>query len=137
MKNMTTKKITLALAALIFAGTAGLTPLAMAKPSGYTGPSANNNGGYTGPGPIVISIKEAGNQADDTWVTLKGKIINHMGDEKYTFQDASGTGIVEIDRKAWRGVSVGADDEVELLVEVDKDWGSVEFDVKSVRPLNK
>ncbi len=136
-KNVTCgNKVALVLAGVLFAGTVGMAPLAMAKQGGgYVGPSAS--GGYTGPGPVVMTIKEAGNQPDDSWVTFRGNIVNHKGDEKYTFQDASGTGVVEIDRKAWRGYRVGPNDVVELLVEVDKDWGSVEFDVKSVTPVSK
>ncbi len=116
--------------------TAPLAGAAYAAQGGYTGPGATH-GGYTGPGPKVIGIKSAGNQADDTWVTLQGTIINRMGDDKYTFQDSSGTGIVEIERKAWRGQQVGANDTVQLLVKVDKDWGSVELEVESVKVIGK
>ncbi len=115
---------------------APVTEIAHAKKGGYTGPGVNQ-GGYTGPGPKVISIRDAGNQADDTWVTLQGTIVNRMGDDKYTFQDSSGTGIVEIERKAWRGLQVGADDVVQLLVKVDKDWGSVELEVETVKIVGK
>ncbi len=103
------------------------------KGGGFQGPSVK--GGYKGPGPAVLGIKDAGTQADDSWVTLKGKIINHKGDDMYTFQDASGTGIVEIENKAWHGVMVGPDDMVELLVKVDKDWGNVELEVKRVTKM--
>ncbi len=101
---------------------------------GFTGPSGKT-GGFTGPGPAVIGIKDAGNQPDDAWVTLQGKILNNLGDDKYTFQDASGSGVVEIERKAWHGVSVGPNDKVSLLVKVDKDWGSVELEVKTVQRM--
>ncbi len=130
------KTIPLLLAAILFTGALASTPLAQAKQyGGFHGPA--EKGGYTGPGPVIMTIKDAAGQADDTWVTFRGKIINHKGDEMYTFQDASGIGVVEIDRKAWGGANVGPQDEVELLVEVDKDWGSVEFDVKTVRLIQK
>ncbi len=136
--NTTHKKISFVLAAMLLTGALGTTSMAFAKGNkggGFTGPS--DSGGYTGPGPAIMTLKEGASQADDTWVTFRGKIVNHKGDDKYTFQDASGMGVVEIDRKAWRGAKVGPQDEVELLVEVDKDWGSVEFDVKSVKLLTK
>ena len=57
---------------------------------------------------------------DEAFVTLKGKIITRIGHEKYTFQDESGTIIVEIDDDDWRGVSVKPSDVVILEGEVDK-----------------
>ncbi len=102
------------------------------KGGGYTGPGAGAVGGYTGPGPAIMTIKKAAEQPDDAWVTLQGKIINYKGDEKYTFQDASGTGTIEIDRKVWRGGNVGAQDTVKLLISVDKDWGATELEVKRI-----
>ncbi len=135
------KKNTSVILTALFVGVVALAPMggeALAKGNkngGFNGPTAE--GGYTGPGPKLMTMKEGATQADDTWVTFRGKIVNHLGDEKYTFQDASGTGTVEIDRKAWRGVQVGPNDEVELLVEVDKDWGSTEFEAKTVKIVNK
>ncbi len=135
-KNKTTgKAISLVLAGLVFAGATALAPVAMAQGGGFKGPK--QSGGYTGPGPEIVSIKEAAKLNDDAWVTFQGRIINQKGDDKYTFQDDSGTGVVEIDRKAWHGVEVGPNDYVQLLVEVDKDWGAVEFEVERVTVIKK
>ena len=60
------------------------------------------------------------NLHDEAFVTLKGKIVTRVGHEKYSFQDASGTIIVEIDDDDWRGLSVSATDTVILEGEVDK-----------------
>ncbi len=134
---MTTKKTLSTLAAVLVLGTFSFTPImhgvsiAEAKSGGYSGPSAQG-GSYTGPGPAVMTIKEAYNQADDTWLTLKGKLVNHVGGKVYTFQDASGTGKVKVDDDAWNGQSIGPNDVVELLVDVDKDWGSVELEVERI-----
>ncbi len=98
---------------------------------GFSGPAAQG-GGFSGPGPQVVGIMDASKQSDDTWVTLKGKILNHVGDDKYTFQDASGQGIVEIDHEAWAGAHVGPNDLVELVTKVDKDWGHTELEVERV-----
>ncbi len=97
----------------------------------YAGPSVQ--GGFTGPGPVLMTAQEAAKQKDDTWVTLRGKILNHQGDDMYTFQDSSGQGLVEIDDDAWLGQTINPQDIVELVVEVDKDWGHVELDVKTIR----
>ncbi len=102
---------------------------------GFTGPSTKGHGGFTGPGPKAVTIKEATNQPDDTWVTLKGYIVQHDGDDIYTLKDPSGTGKVEIERKAWHGQNIGPNDMVELITKVDKDWGHVELEVKQVRKV--
>mgnify|MGYP000760690062 FL=1 len=52
------------------------------------------------------------------------------------FKDASGTINVDIDHKRWNGVTVTPKDTVEILGEVDKDWNSVEIDVKQIRKVN-
>ncbi len=102
------------------------------KFGGFSGPSAKQ-GGFSGPGPQVITIMEAPKQADDTWITLQGNIIQHVGDDKYTFKDASGQGIVEIDHDKWGGQHISPTDIVVLITKVDKDWGAVELEVESVR----
>ncbi len=126
------KKTLMTLVCVLVLGMSGLA-VADGNKGGFQGPSVT--GGYTGPGPAVMGIMEAGKQADDTWVTLKGKILNRKGDDIYTFQDASGQGEVEIERKAWNGATVGPNDMVELLVKVDKDWGHVELEVKRVTKM--
>ncbi len=104
------------------------------KMGGFSGPNAAG-GGFSGPGPLAMSIKDAGKQPDDAWVTLRGNIVQHEGDDKYTFKDASGQGIVEIERKAWNGQQVTPSDTVELITKVDKDWGSTELEVKRVQKV--
>ena len=73
---------------------------------------------------------------DDTWVTLRGNIVERISDDLYLFKDASGTINVDIDHKRWRGVTVTPKDTVEIQGEVDKDWNSVEIDVKEIRKVN-
>ncbi len=103
------------------------------KAGGFSGPA--NTGGFSGPGPKLTSIIDASKQADDTWVTLRGNIIQQDGDDKYTFRDASGQGIVEIERKAWAGQNISPSDTVDLITKVDKDWGATELEVKQVRKV--
>lgn len=73
---------------------------------------------------------------DDTWVTLRGNIVERISDDLYVFKDASGTINVDIDHKRWNGVTVTPKDTVEIQGEVDKDWNSVEIDVKQIRKVN-
>ena len=83
----------------------------------------------------VTTVANAKSLRDDTWVTLRGKITERISDDLYKFQDASGVINVDIDHKRWNGVTVGPQDTVEIQGEVDKDWNSVEIDVKQIRKI--
>ena len=98
---------------------------------GFTGTSqTRGKGGFSGPGPAAMSVKQALEMRDDAKVTLRGNIVQHLGGDMYLFRDATGTVKVEIDDDEWNGQTVGPEDTVELYGEVDKDWNSVEIDVK-------
>lgn len=86
-------------------------------------------GGYTGPGPSVTTVEQAKNMRDDTHVTLRGYIVQHLGGEHYLFKDDTGTVNVDIDHKRWQGQTVGPNDRVEIYGEVDKDWNKLDIDV--------
>ena len=66
----------------------------------------------------------------------RGNIVERISDDLYVFKDASGTINVDIDHKRWNGVTVTPKDTVEIQGEVDKDWNSVEIDVKQIRKVN-
>lgn len=114
-------------------------PVLAAEQGGFTGPSSTTQvsstaqaGGFTGPSGAVTTVANAKSLRDDTWVTLRGKITERISDDLYKFQDASGVINVDIDHKRWNGVTVGPQDTVEIQGEVDKDWNSVEIDVKQI-----
>ena len=113
-------------------------PVLAAGQGGFTGPSTTTTtqaGGFTGPSGAVTTVANAKSLRDDTWVTLRGKIVERISDDLYKFQDASGVINVDIDHKRWNGVTVGPQDRVEIQGEVDKDWNSVEIDVKQIRKI--
>ncbi|PJR51069.1 TIGR00156 family protein [Klebsiella sp. H-Nf2] len=111
-------------------------PVLAAEQGGFTGPSSTAQaGGFTGPSGAVTTVANAKSLRDDTWVTLRGKITERISDDLYKFQDASGVINVDIDHKRWNGVTVGPQDTVEIQGEVDKDWNSVEIDVKQIRKI--
>ncbi|HHI2935181.1 TPA: YgiW/YdeI family stress tolerance OB fold protein [Klebsiella variicola] len=117
-------------------------PVLAAEQGGFTGPSSTTQvsstaqaGGFTGPSGAVTSVANAKSLRDDTWVTLRGKLTERISDDLYKFQDASGVINVDIDHKRWNGVTVGPQDTVEIQGEVDKDWNSVEIDVKQIRKI--
>lgn len=88
------------------------------------------------PNGSVTTVESAKSLRDDTWVTLRGNIVERISDDLYVFKDASGTINVDIDHKRWNGVTVTPKDTVEIQGEVDKDWNSVEIDVKQIRKVN-
>ncbi len=114
-------------------------PVLAAEQGGFSGPGAAHTsqttaqkGGFVGPNGSVTTVENAKSLRDDTWVTLRGKIVERISDDLYKFQDASGTVNVDIDHKRWNGVTVTPKDTVEIQGEVDKDWNSVEIDVKQI-----
>ncbi len=73
---------------------------------------------------------------DDAWVTMRGSIEKRISEDDYIFRDETGTIKVDIDHKRWEGQTVTPKDKVEIQGELDKDFNSVEVDVKKVRKLN-
>ena len=99
---------------------------------------AQMGGGFAGPGPgnSTTTVKEALKLRDDAWVVLQGRIVASLGDEKYTFQDATGTVMVEIDDDDWRGITVTPETTLEISGELDKElFETPKIDVKSFRVI--
>lgn len=113
-------------------------PALAATQGGFSGPSTTTTqaGGFVGPNGTVTTAANAKTMRDDTWVTLRGNIIERVSDDLYIFKDASGTVKVDIDHKRWNGQTITPQDVVEIQGEVDKDWNSVEIDVKQIRKVN-
>ncbi|MXP57128.1 YgiW/YdeI family stress tolerance OB fold protein [Pantoea sp. Taur] len=112
---------------------------ALAQQGGFVSPqqpaAGYNQGGFKGPAPGMVSAAQAKTLRDDSWVVLEGNIVRMISHELYEFRDASGSVNVEIDDKDWMGQNITPNDKVRLEGEVDKDWNSVEIDVKTVRVL--
>lgn len=103
---------------------------------GFSGPGAQS-GGFIGPSGSVATVESAKSMRDDAWVTLRGNLVERLSDDLYTFRDSSGTIKVDIDHKHWNGVTVTPQDTVEIQGEVDKDWNSVEIDVKQIKKVSQ
>ena len=114
-------------------------PVLAAQQGGFSGPTATQSqaGGFVGPNGSSTTVESAKSLRDDTWVTLRGNIVERISDDLYLFKDASGTVNVDIDHKRWNGVTVTPQDVVEIQGEVDKDWNSVEIDVKQITKVAK
>lgn len=112
-------------------------PAFAANQGGFSGPSSTTaqSGGFVGPNGTVTTVASAKSLRDDAWVTLRGNIVERISDDLYVFKDSSGTVNVDIDHKHWNGLTVTPQDLVEIQGEVDKDWNSVEIDVKQIRKV--
>lgn len=115
------------------------TPVLAAQNGGFVDPNAPTTsaqqGGFSGPNGTVATVKQAQDMKDDAWVTMRGKIEKRVGDEEYMFRDATGTMTVEIDDKRWDGQNISPSDNVELQGKLDKDFNSVELDVKQIKKV--
>lgn len=110
---------------------------AIAQPAGYTGPSnvpqaTSATGSYSGPSNVplmtVKQLLETGR--DDQIARLQGRLVSFEGDERYTFEDATGRITVEIDNGDFpAGQSISAEQKVELTGEFDKGLRKTEFEV--------
>ena len=114
----------------------------LAQQGGFLDPAApqrqpqnTQQGGFSGPSAALTTVDKVKSMSDDTWVMLQGNIERRVGDDTYTFRDASGTLTVEIDKKRWNGQTITPKDKVQLEGKVDKGWSSVEVDVKNIKKL--
>lgn len=114
-------------------------PVLAAQQGGFSGSTATQSqgGGFVGPNGSNTTVESAKSMRDDAWVTLRGNIVERISDDLYLFKDATGTVNVDIDHKRWNGVTVTPQDLVEIQGEVDKDWNSVEIDVKQITKVAK
>ena len=114
-------------------------PLSFAGQGGYTGPSETNNTNikmHIDASTQIISVAQAKKLADDRYVSLRGKIVQHLYKDKYLFQDKTGKIKIEIDDDKWLGLSVDTSDLIEIYGEVDRYWKDIEIDVKTIHKVN-
>ncbi|KAB8312740.1 YgiW/YdeI family stress tolerance OB fold protein [Erwinia endophytica] len=115
------------------------TPVFATHIGGFIDPNApttsTQKGGFVNPNGALTTVKQAQNMADNAWVTMHGNIEKRVGDDDYLFRDASGVMKVEIDHKRWEGQTVAPADKVEIQGKLDKNYNSVELDVKQIRKI--
>lgn len=95
----------------------------------------NNMGGFVGGSETIVTIKQVKEMRDDVPVVVQGNIVQRMGDEKYLFEDKTGSITVEIDDEDWRGQTVTPSDTVKLYGEVDAGLFKTEIDVDYVEKM--
>ena len=79
-----------------------------------------------------MTVKEALDAKDDTFGILEGTLVKSLGDEKYEFQDATGTMTVEIDNDLRQHIQLQANQPVKLIGEVESEFMGNEFDVDRI-----
>jgi len=92
-------------------------------------------GGYVGPGADVITVAEARTLRDDMPVILRGRILQFLGNERYLFEDETGSIIIEIESRLWRNITVDENDLVEISGEIDRGFRQIEVEVDTIRKL--
>lgn len=92
-------------------------------------------GGFVGGSETIVTIKQVKEMRDDVPVVVQGNIVQRMGDEKYLFEDKTGSITVEIDDEDWRGQTVSPSDTVKLYGEVDAGLFKTEIDVDYVEKM--
>lgn len=107
----------------------------------FDGPSApqavatNQKGGFVGGAETIVTVKQVNEMRDDVPVIIKGKIVQRMGDEKYLFEDGTGSITIEIDDDSWRGQTVSPEDTVKMYGEVDRGFFTTEIDIDYVEKM--
>lgn len=92
---------------------------------------------FQGPGkPGITTVSAAQEAVDDSWVTLSGTILRQVGEERYLFQDATGTVVVEIDHEDWGNVTVNPQTILRVSGEIDRERGTTEIEVKQIKTEN-
>lgn len=95
----------------------------------------NPKGGFVGGNEMIVSVEQVKEMRDDAPVIVQGNILQRMGDEKYLFEDATGSVTIEIDDDDWRGQTVAPKDTVKLYGEVDKGIFKTEIDVDYIEKM--
>ncbi|KPD02523.1 YgiW/YdeI family stress tolerance OB fold protein [Moellerella wisconsensis] len=99
--------------------------------------SVVQKGGFVATNQAVTTVIQAKELPDDAWVSLEGNIVKQIGKELYEFKDSTGSIAVDIDDRRWRGQVVTPETKVRLDGEIDKEWSSLEVDVKRVTIIKK
>ena len=107
---------------------AGLT--AGAAQAAYTGPSA---------GPVLEKVQVILDDGiDDQGFRVTGFIMKKVGDERYIFQDDTGSITADIDDDLFTNVQVNEKTKVELQGEIDRDLiGAPKIDVEPVELVRR
>ena len=101
--------------------------------AGFVGPSAANNSGQFYQHTTVVQAMTLPNNSR---IVLTGNLVNSPRRNYYTFRDASGETIIEIEQKYWGGISVGPNDRVQIYAKLErKRDGRIEIEAAIIRRI--
>ena len=99
---------------------------------GFTGPVAGAGTSQV----QAVTVSQVNEVPHKSCITLKGNLVQSIGQEYYTFRDSTGEITVEIEKKVWQGLSVGPSDYIEITAEVErKRGGRLEVEVINIRKI--
>ena len=95
-------------------------------------------GGYKGPGTTPVTVEEAKNLRDISFVILQGKIERFLVGDQYLFSDDTGEVTLVIEDRIWGDISVDENNTVEIRGIIARGWGRLSEPsvlVESIRKL--
>ena len=128
------KKVSLVVVGALFA-VVGTATAGFEGADATTVKHSNPKGGFVNENEVVVTVKQVNEMRDDVPVIVKGKIVQRMGDEKYLFEDSTGSITIEIDDEDWRGQTITPADTVKVYGDVDRGFFKTEIDVDYVEKL--
>ena len=83
----------------------------------------------------VSTVSEALKLNDNSYVTIRGTVVDRLSDDEYTFKDSTGTITVEIDNDKWFGHNYKVNEKLELTGEIEKDTDKTRLDVQKIKRI--
>ena len=127
-----TKIIFSSLAAMIFTVSS-----VSAAPQGFDNASATAPQGFSAAAATNMTVANViANGTDEMDVTMRGRITKMLGQDKFIFEDETGTIVVELDDdKDWSYIQ--KDQLIDIHGEIDRDANSIKVDVKDATALER
>ncbi|URL01314.1 NirD/YgiW/YdeI family stress tolerance protein [Avibacterium sp. 20-126] len=85
----------------------------------------------------ISQISQQASWEDEQHLVLQGHIVKQLSKDDFLFRDKSGEIELEIEPRAWRGKTITPNDEVKILVEVDKSDKKLELEVHRIMKVAK
>ncbi|TCB47644.1 NirD/YgiW/YdeI family stress tolerance protein [Acinetobacter sp. ANC 4779] len=67
----------------------------------------------------VVTVAKAKTLTDETGVTLKGTIVQHISGDDFEFKDSTGSIVIDVDDDLWKPMQLKAGDKVSIIGEID------------------
>ena len=102
---------------------------------GFVGPSASGTD-HSGQFYQSATVAQAMTLPNNSLIVLTGNLVNSPRRNYYTFRDATGETVIEIEQKYWGGISVGPNDRVQIYAKMEKKRdGRIEVEAAIIRRI--